>query len=1049
MSKYAFKAVIFDLDGVITQTALVHSTAWKQMFDEFLKEYSAKNGIEFQEFSHEKDYLPYVDGKPRYKGVASFLASRDIEIPFGEPADSPDNETVCGLGNRKDRAFNLILERDGVQVYESTVRLITDLKKNKIHVGVASSSKNCENVLRAANLLHLFETRVDGVVSAKLNLQGKPEPDIFTRAADNMQVSYNEAVVVEDAVSGVQAGAKGNFGLVLGIARENNRQSLLLNGADVVVSDLSEFPLASIQKWFKKGKFNDAWNINYRAYEPEKERTRETLTTIGNGYFAARGAMPENTANKINYPGTYIAGVYNRLTTKIGGQDIENEDFVNCPNWQNITFKIDDGNWFDINKSKILDFKRELNFRTGVLKRRLFVELDGKRLLLENQQFASMANPHLAAMRYEITCLNFSGKITLHSEIDGNIINAGVNRYKELNSKHLEPNKTNSNGGLISLSVKSTQSKIEIVEAAQHLIFLNKEKIAPSISNSSKNAAIYAEFDCKVREKSTLRIEKLLSIFTSQDADIQQDNLLEQAEKAALKIENYKKLLKRSAKAWNGIWNKIDVQISGDRFAQKLLRLHLYHLMVSGSQHNTKIDAGITARGLHGEAYRGHIFWDELFILPFYNIHFQEVTRSLLMYRYKRLDAARAYAKAHNEQGAMFPWQSGSDGREETQVLHLNPMTGEWGDDYSSLQRHVSLAIAYNVWQYFHASEDLDFMKCCGAELFFEICRFWAGKSIWNESTERFEIQGVMGPDEFHEKYPNSQKGGLKDNTYTNLMVVWSMRKALRLLEILPEKAKKKVLDKISLPASEIEKWKKISQKMNLIISEAGIFSQYDGYFDLKELDWDAYREKYGDIHRLDRILKAEGKSADDYKIAKQADTLMAFYNIDNQEINDILQDLDYHLPADYLQKNMHYYLKRTSHGSTLSRVVHARLAKIIPNQEALSWQLYMEALASDYVDIQGGTTGEGVHTGVMAATISIALTAYAGISWQSEILQISPQLPAQWEGMKFNLTFKGVNFSFKISKKQIRVKPNQKVHLQVGKLTHRLKKDKWNRFRY
>ena len=240
MDKHHFEAVIFDLDGVITKTALVHSTAWKEMFDNYLKLREEKYGEPFREFSHTEDYLPYVDGKPRYKGVASFLESRGIEIPFGDPSDSPEAETACGLGNRKNLTFNQILERDGVELYDSTLELIHDLKKEGIRIGVASSSKNCKAVLESAGLLDLIETRVDGVVSAELGLQGKPEPDIFTTACDNLGVEYAASVVVEDAVSGVQAGRKGNFGLVLGVAREDNSRELLANGADIAVDDIAK-----------------------------------------------------------------------------------------------------------------------------------------------------------------------------------------------------------------------------------------------------------------------------------------------------------------------------------------------------------------------------------------------------------------------------------------------------------------------------------------------------------------------------------------------------------------------------------------------------------------------------------------------------------------------------------------------------------------------------------------------------------------------------------------------------------------------------------------
>lgn len=250
MSEYSFDAVIFDLDGVITQTAKVHSLAWKRMFDDYLRLREEKYGEPFKEFTHENDYLPFVDGKPRYKGVESFLISRKIDLNFGDPSDSPDVETICGLGNMKDRTFNTVLANDGVQVYDSTVEIIRKLKSLGIKLGVASSSKNCKPVLEAAGLLELFATRVDGVVSAELNLKGKPEPDIFTTACDNLHVDYKKAIIVEDAISGVQAGAKGNFGLVLGIARESNEDELRQNGADRVIRDFSEITINTLEKWF-------------------------------------------------------------------------------------------------------------------------------------------------------------------------------------------------------------------------------------------------------------------------------------------------------------------------------------------------------------------------------------------------------------------------------------------------------------------------------------------------------------------------------------------------------------------------------------------------------------------------------------------------------------------------------------------------------------------------------------------------------------------------------------------------------------------------------
>lgn len=235
----AFDAVIFDLDGVITKTAIAHTAAWKKMFDDYLLTRKKNYNEPFREFS-QADYLAFVDGKPRYNGVASFLESRQIDLPWGSPDDSTESETICGLGNRKNEAFNDVLKREGAEVYPSSQKLIFELKEAGIKLGVASSSKNCKAVLEAVNLLHLFGARVDGVVSAELGLNGKPEPDIFTKACELLEVTPENSVVVEDAVSGVQAGAKGNFGLTLGIAREGNAEELNKNGADYVVTDLEE-----------------------------------------------------------------------------------------------------------------------------------------------------------------------------------------------------------------------------------------------------------------------------------------------------------------------------------------------------------------------------------------------------------------------------------------------------------------------------------------------------------------------------------------------------------------------------------------------------------------------------------------------------------------------------------------------------------------------------------------------------------------------------------------------------------------------------------------
>ena len=477
--------------------------------------------------------------------------------------------------------------------------------------------------------------------------------------------------------------------------------------------------------------------------------------------------------------------------------------------------------------------------------------------------------------------------------------------------------------------------------------------------------------------------------------------------------------------------------------SQKLMRIHSFHLLVSGSPNNNNLDASITARGLHGEAYRGHIFWDEIFILPFYDVHFPATAKQILMYRYKRLEAARVYAKENGYEGAMFPWQSGSDGSEETQTVHLNPISGEWGDDYSCFQRHVSLAVAYNVWQYVNVTGDTAFMEQYGAEMILEVARFWSSKATKNETTGRYTIDKVMGPDEFHEAYPGTHQGGLRNNAYTNMMVVWLFEQIPVILEELGSKATE-IRNKVNFTDTELQKLEDVKHKLSLEIDKDGIIAQYEGYFELKELDWDYFREKYGNVYRMDRLLKAEGKSADDYKVAKQADTLMTFYNLNKEKIDEILTDLDYTLPENYLEKNLEYYLARTSHGSTLSRVVHAQLAQMV-NNEKLSWELFLDAVGSDYNDIQGGTTAEGIHTGVMAATLVVALSTYAGIDLREKLLVVNPHMPKAWNDIEFKMSFKGVEFKFEISHSAVKVIADKateivvkgnNVNLEANKLT-------------
>jgi beta-phosphoglucomutase family hydrolase len=234
------RACLFDLDGVLTQTARVHAAAWKEMFDAFLRDRAARTGEKFVPFDPVADYDTYVDGKPRYDGVRSFLTSRAIELPEGDPSDPPSAETVHGLGNRKNELVLALLKRDGVKVYEGSVRYVRAARAAGLHRAVVSASANCREVLQAAGIEDLFEVRIDGIVVEQQHLRGKPAPDTFLAAAEKLGAQPAEAAVFEDALAGVEAGRAGSFGFVVGVDRTGQRQALKEHGADVVVSDLAE-----------------------------------------------------------------------------------------------------------------------------------------------------------------------------------------------------------------------------------------------------------------------------------------------------------------------------------------------------------------------------------------------------------------------------------------------------------------------------------------------------------------------------------------------------------------------------------------------------------------------------------------------------------------------------------------------------------------------------------------------------------------------------------------------------------------------------------------
>lgn len=1289
ISRAQFDALIFDLDGVITKTAKVHAAAWKRMFDDYLRTCSESGDV--QPFDAVTDYCEYVDGKPRYKGVESFLESRGIHLPYGTPDDPPNSETVCGLGNRKNRMFMQIIREEGVEVYQSSVDLIKNLRRGGFKIAVATSSKNCTEILDAAGIPDIFDVKVDGIDIESLDLEGKPGPDMFLEAARRLGVAPERCVVFEDAISGVQAGRAGGFGLVVGVNREDQREALERAGADMVVDDLSEIDvavaienlrnalesIAEIEEKIKEkqvvifldydgtltpivsrpedallsGKMRErleglaaqcpvavisgrgledvkglvaveglyyagshgfemagpngfqkeneeaaaffpileeaerslrellsgiegslverkrfsiaihyrnvreedvkavaevvdevrnrhpelrksqgkkvyelqpdvdwnkgravewlldtldlalpdvvpfyigdditdedafealktrgitivvgegsrstlaqyslrttgevgnflreltafleeesTWWLVHEGFDPGEEGLREALCALGNGYFVTRGAAIESRANGVHYPGTYLAGGYNRLKTEIAGRTIENEDLVNMPNWLCLSFRVPGEDWFNLADVEIIFYTQELDMKEGVLHRTVHLrDKAGRETRLFDRRIVSMADMHMAALEVTILPVNWSGTLEIRSALDGTVTNSGVERYRELNNKHLEPVMTSQVGeDTILLEVRTNQSEISVAQAAKTSVFIGEEPRMVERRLVEEPGYIAQHLALEAVQGERIVIEKTVALYTSRDMAISEPTL--QARMAVSGAERFRGMLRAHALAWRHLWRRFggDLRLYSrpeQHYVQRIFRLYKFHLLQTASMHSIDIDVGMPARGWHGEAYRGHIFWDELIIFPFLNYRTPQITRSLLMYRYRRLGEARKAAKKLGYKGAMFPWQSGSDGREETQKVHLNPKSGRWIPDHSHLQRHINAAIVYNVWQFYQVTGSSEFLSWYGAEMILEIARFWASLAEYNRELDRYEIKGVMGPDEYHDAYPDADCPGLNNNSYTNIMVVFVMNRALELFDLLPEQQMKELCEKLAIEKSEIERWKDISRKMRVVFHDDGIISQFEGYDQLEEFDWEGYRRKYGNIQRLDRILEAEGDTPNRYKVSKQADVLMLFYLFSAEELGQMLRQLGYEFDPEIIPRNIDYYLKRTSNGSSLSWIINSWVAARRDREQ--SWEAFNVALLTDFMDIQGGTTREGIHLGAMAGCVDMLQRGYTGLECRGDVLRFNPAFPEEIEGLRMHLRYRGqwLELDFRTERLEVKALSGSAVPIKI-----------------
>jgi beta-phosphoglucomutase family hydrolase len=798
-------AAIFDMDGVITRTAELHAAAWKEVFDEVLCRH-APDRQSFQAFDAHADYLKYVDGKPRRDGVLSFLQARGIFLP---------EEEVEEIAQRKDARFESLLREKGIQTFASTLDLISKLRGQGVKTAVVTSSRHGREILRAAQLECLFDHCLDGVDIDTLGLKGKPDPDMYRHAAQALNALPAKAVIFEDAVAGVAAGRRGEFGLVVGIDRGGNAEALREGGADLVVNDLSELDTERLKSAFEQRRQEVAWTIEQKGFERARERQMESLFCIGNGYLGVRGAL--DTPLTTSQADMFIGGIYDRKAASLPYSEIEflapdrgddlYAELVPLPFPFRLTIAVE-GEPADFSGPYGRELRRRLDMHRGVLHiDATFETRDGRRTTLRSRRGASLADPHLLLQEAIATADNHWGRIELGATLTTPDLESSYPHLQRL--EHMQED------GLELISYVTHASGFRICMVS------------------------------RVRQEFTI-LRRMVSIFTSRDCADPRAAALDHAK--VLQWNGFQSYFDQSAASWSAYWQRADIRVPGRPAVEQALRFGSYHLRLPAGN-DPRVSVG--ARTLSGRAYEGHIFWDtEIFMLPFF-LHVEpELARNFLLYRHRTLEGARRRAGKLGYRGACFAWESTVTGDDVTPSKIMLKSTGKQIPIFTGTQQiHVTADIAYAVWRYWEATLDEAFLSGPGSQLLFETARFWVSRVTSDRGS--YHIRGVVGPDEYHHS--------VNDNAYTNWMARFNLERAAW------------VAQHLGMHVAEAQEWSGVAQSLYVPQpNQYGVIEQFEGFFELDsypladEARFKAPVSRLFDWEKINRL-----------KLIKQADVLM------------------------------------------------------------------------------------------------------------------------------------------------------------------------------
>lgn len=812
----AIKAVIFDLDGVITDTAEYHFQAWKRLAEE--------EGLPFTRQDNEA-----LRGIPRRESLLRLLKGKPVP-----------EEQMQAMMTRKNAYYQDLLTRiTSDDLLPGVPQLLDQLDAAGIPYAIASASRNARTVIERLGILE----RLSAVADGNSVTRQKPHPDLFRCAAAMLDRHPSQCLVVEDAAAGVEAAlAAGMPCLALG-PEERFAELQRRFGPIARRDDLRDVRLAELEAAARP---DSTWTIIQAGFEPERQHHMETVFTNGNGYFCSRGSFEEGYPG--DHPLTLAHGIFDDMP-------ISFTELASLPNWLDLTLTVD-GEPFRLDRGQVLHFRRLLDLRSGMLRREVRWQSPGGVVLdLTFERFASYVHEHVGALRVLATAVNRPCRIAVQAGINGHVANGDL-----LHWQHLDQGQTAD--GAVWLHSCTRHSGLHLAAAARVTASGNG---MPEPRQCPGHPGIV--YESPLERHQTLQIDKLVGYTASRDPVEQAADVVSRA-LAVLQGLDYDTLRAAQVAAWHTLWTDCDVIIEGDDQAQLAIRFYLYQLLIAAAQHDDRVSIG--AKTLSGLGYRGHVFWDtEIFILPFFIYTRPDLARNMLMYRYHTLPGARRKAAGNGYSGAQYAWESAATGDEVTPTwvpsFDGKGLVRIWTGD---IEIHITADVAYAILQYWSATGDDAFMRDYGAEIVLDTARFWGDRAEPEEQDgrRRYAIRNVIGPDEYHDHVDN--------NVYTNRMAQWHLQTALKVLAWLevhyPDRAQA-LRQQLDLTETRLAHWQDVID--HIIINydpETGLMVQFDGFFERQYIDPQV-------IASTDRsmqvVLGIEGANAS--QVLKQADVIM------------------------------------------------------------------------------------------------------------------------------------------------------------------------------